>query len=131
MAPTRRDTIRLAAACLLAAGSGCTDAIPGLGGRTGEPEETYRLRVVVENEEGEPVQEVAVSIDSAGGDPLPDTTQEIPDGDGVVEFEVEEGTYAVRATGRQVEDAEREVTVEGSDEEITLTVSEREPLRED
>lgn len=131
MAPTRRHAVRLAAAGLLAAGSGCTDAIPGLGGRTGESEETYRLRVVVENEEGEPVQEVAVSIDSAGGDPLPGTTEEVPDGDGVVEFEVEEGTYVVRATGRQVDDEEREVTIEGSDEEVTLTVREREPLRED
>lgn len=128
---TRRNAVRLAAAGSLAAGTGCVDAIPGLGGRTDESDETYRLQVVVENEEGEPVQEVAVSVESTGGAPLPGTTEEIPDGDGVVEFELEEGEYVVRASGRQVEDAEREVTIDGSDEEITLTVREREPLREE
>lgn len=109
-------------------------------------EETYSLSVTVEDDAGDPVEGVSVTVEEAseagtegvnesdsGDNETADAASENgelqaqddeTDENGEVEFDgLGDGNYTVAAEHEDAE-AEDEVTIQGADEEVTLTLSE-------
>lgn len=93
-----------------------------------EDEETYELTVLVETEDGEPAVGAFVTVTDEDGDLLDDEAEQPTDDEGQALFEVGDGEHTVEidATEAEVGDGEFEetVSIDGDDEELTVTVEE-------
>ena len=81
--------------------------------------ETYELAVTVEDTDGDAIEDATVSVDGV---------EETTDADGVATFELEDGDYTVTADHDDYEEASVDVTIDGADEEVTITLEEDELL---
>ncbi|MDS0477613.1 carboxypeptidase regulatory-like domain-containing protein [Natrinema sp. 1APR25-10V2] len=84
-------------------------------------DETHVLTAVVETENGQPIDNATVSVDSGGSS----SDERAVDGTGEAEFERTNGEYTVTASADGYESAERTVQLDGADETVTLTLTER------
>lgn len=83
-----------------------------------EPEpETHMLTVTVEDEDGNPVVATVMVEDMEQ-----ETTEEEP----TVTYELADGDYTIVVTAEGYADVEEDVTIDGADEEITVTMVEEE-----
>jgi protocatechuate 3,4-dioxygenase beta subunit len=83
-----------------------------------EDDETYTLTVTVEDESGEPIAGAEVEVDDF------DEPDEETGSDGQISFDLSEGEYTVEAETEGFESSETTVTIDGSNESITLTLAE-------
>ena len=81
-------------------------------------DETRLLNVTVEDEDGDPLEDAEVSVEN-GVD-----VSNMTDADGLTTFELPDGDYTVTGEKDGYEDASTDVTIDGEDENITLTLAE-------
>ncbi|WP_092902922.1 carboxypeptidase regulatory-like domain-containing protein [Halostagnicola kamekurae] len=86
----------------------------------------YTLTTVVEDGDGEALENASVEVEDADGGIFSsfDTDQQNVDDDGEAEFERENGEYTVTANADGYEEATTDVEIDGGDEEITLELEE-------
>lgn len=118
---SRRGLLRIGALGALASTAGCSSLRSGPT-PLGDEEEpaTYALSVVLEEESGEPAFEASVSVEST--DFVPEANAQVPDRNGIVTFELEDGEYIVVVESQEFTNAEEEVTIGGEEVEVTVTL---------
>lgn len=93
-------------------------------------EETYTITITVEDQMGEPVDDAIVTVEGEGGILSgifggDEEEEAATDENGEVEAEgLENGEYTVTAEGNDGQTGEETVEVDGSDEEVTVTLGE-------
>lgn len=114
---------------------GATDGNDGNGEEGPEDEEdptedadeaTYELTVLVETEEGEPAVGAFVTVEDPDGDITDDSAQQPVDEEGQAVFDVGDGEHTIEVDASEAEvgsgEAEETVTIDGADDELTVTV---------
>ncbi|WP_122090113.1 hypothetical protein [Halalkalicoccus subterraneus] len=114
----RRELLRAGALCATVASAGCPSLRSGSDsvGEDEEPE-TYTLTVRIE-ENGQPALEASVSVQTAQLVPRADAR--VPGPDGIVSFELEDGSYIVRVESQEFTNVEEPVDIDGEDVEVTI-----------
>lgn len=92
----------------------------GTDDETTESDETHALTVLVEDEDGEPLENATVAVDSTTD--FSSGNETATDDDGEAAFNLTDGEYEITASADGYEDAEDTVEIDGDDEEITLTL---------
>lgn len=116
---SRRGLLRAGAVGTVAATAGCSDLLGSGPGPLEDEEEEYTLTVFLE-ENGEPATEASVSVESEQF--VPQADAQVPESDGVVSFELEDGDYLVLVESQEYTNAEEPVSIEGEDVEMTITL---------
>lgn len=118
---SRRRLLRTAAVGAMAATAGCSGLLGTGPGPLDEEEEEYTLTVFLEEgETGDPATEASVSVESEQF--VPQADAQVPESDGVVSFELEDGDYLVLVESQEYTNAEEPVSIEGEDVEMTITL---------
>ncbi|MFC6904455.1 hypothetical protein [Halalkalicoccus tibetensis] len=117
---SRRGLLRVGAVGAMAATAGCSDLISGSGPLEDEEEE-HTLTVFLEDaESGDPATEASVSVESEQF--VPQADAQVPESDGIVSFELEDGEYVVLVESQEYTNVDEPVSIEGEDVEMTIAL---------
>jgi hypothetical protein len=119
---SRRRLLRAAGTLAALSLAGCSGLVPGGPAQVDDDEpETHELTVRLEEPNGEPAVEASVSVVTAEGF-IQRAEATVPDREGVVSFDLEDGEYLVEVESQEYTNVEEPVTVEGEDVEVTVTL---------
>lgn len=119
---SRRRLLRAAGTLAALSLAGCSGLVPGGPAQVDDDEpETHELIVRLEEPNGEPAVEASVSVVTAEGF-IQRAEATVPDREGVVSFDLEDGEYLVEVESQEYTNVEEPVTVEGEDVEVTVTL---------
>ena len=119
---SRRRLLRATGTLAALSLAGCSGVVPSGPAQVDESEpETHLLTVRLEQANGEPAYEASVSVVTEEG-LIQRAEAKVPDRDGVVRFDLENGDYLVEVESQEYTNVEEPVTVEGEDVEITISL---------
>lgn len=119
---SRRRLLRATGTLAALSLAGCSGVVPSGPAQVDEGEpETYTLAVFLEQANGEPAHEASVSVVTEEG-LIQRAEATVPDREGVVSFDLEDGDYLVEVESQEYTNTEEPVTVEGEDVEIRITL---------